>query len=321
MTTGSRTLKDAINEAYRDWVAERRDDQLHLRHRGRPAPVPGHGARLPEGHRRGGARAAARGGRPASRRRPRLRRRRIERDRHVRRVPRRRGRAALRRGGRRRRRRHPDATRHPSNADAPACCTARRPTSCRTRTARRSSRTRSRRAWTTRASAPSTRGSRRSVARSTSPRPTTRRCRRCGCSSATEGIIPAIESAHALAGALRMGSELGPDAMIAICLSGRGDKDMDTAARYFELYDAERRPPSSPTRRSRAPRPLPARGSSCDLARRRRRSRARTQRAAARSSATCRSVSPTCRPASRPPSRWPRAAPTSSSSARPTPTR
>jgi tryptophan synthase beta chain len=55
--------------------------------------------------------------------------------------------------------------------------------------------------------------------------------------SRTEGIIPAIESAHALAGALRIGRELGPDGIIAICLSGRGDKDMDTAARYFELYD------------------------------------------------------------------------------------
>ncbi|MDO8382131.1 MAG: tryptophan synthase subunit beta [Microbacterium sp.] len=57
--------------------------------------------------------------------------------------------------------------------------------------------------------------------------------------SRTEGIIPAIESAHALAGALRIGQELGPDGIIAICLSGRGDKDMDTAARYFELYDED----------------------------------------------------------------------------------
>lgn len=57
--------------------------------------------------------------------------------------------------------------------------------------------------------------------------------------SRTEGIIPAIESAHALAGALRIGRELGPEGIIAVCLSGRGDKDMDTAARYFELYDAD----------------------------------------------------------------------------------
>ena len=56
--------------------------------------------------------------------------------------------------------------------------------------------------------------------------------------SRTEGIIPAIESAHALAGALRIGRELGPDAILAVNLSGRGDKDMDTAARYFDLYDA-----------------------------------------------------------------------------------
>ena len=55
--------------------------------------------------------------------------------------------------------------------------------------------------------------------------------------SRSEGIIPAIESAHALAGALRIGRELGPDAMIAVSLSGRGDKDMDTAARWFGLYD------------------------------------------------------------------------------------
>ena len=55
----------------------------------------------------------------------------------------------------------------------------------------------------------------------------------------TEGIIPAIESAHALAGAIRIGRELGPDATIAVCLSGRGDKDMDTAATYFGLYDDE----------------------------------------------------------------------------------
>ena len=55
--------------------------------------------------------------------------------------------------------------------------------------------------------------------------------------SRTEGIIPAIESAHALAGAIRIGKELGPDAILAVCLSGRGDKDMDTAARYFHLYD------------------------------------------------------------------------------------
>lgn len=55
--------------------------------------------------------------------------------------------------------------------------------------------------------------------------------------SQTEGIIPAIESAHALAGALRIGRELGEGAVVAVSLSGRGDKDMATAARYFGLLD------------------------------------------------------------------------------------
>ena len=51
----------------------------------------------------------------------------------------------------------------------------------------------------------------------------------------TEGIIPAIESAHALAGALDLGRQLGPDAVILINLSGRGDKDVQTASEYFGL--------------------------------------------------------------------------------------
>ncbi|NKY52908.1 tryptophan synthase subunit beta [Nocardia vermiculata] len=55
--------------------------------------------------------------------------------------------------------------------------------------------------------------------------------------SRTEGIIPAIESAHAVAGALQLGRELGPGAIILVNLSGRGDKDMDTAARWFGLFD------------------------------------------------------------------------------------
>ena len=55
--------------------------------------------------------------------------------------------------------------------------------------------------------------------------------------SRTEGIIPAIESAHAVAGALRVGRELGPGAVVLVNLSGRGDKDVDTAARWFGLTD------------------------------------------------------------------------------------
>jgi tryptophan synthase beta chain len=63
----------------------------------------------------------------------------------------------------------------------------------------------------------------------------------------TEGIIPAIESAHALAGALQVGRELGEDAVLLVNLSGRGDKDVDIAARWFgHLGDDAHRPAGSP---------------------------------------------------------------------------
>nr|WP_248647366.1 pyridoxal-phosphate dependent enzyme [Glycomyces tenuis] len=49
----------------------------------------------------------------------------------------------------------------------------------------------------------------------------------------TEGIICAIESAHAVAGALRLAPELDPDSIVLVNLSGRGDKDMGTVVDYF----------------------------------------------------------------------------------------
>ena len=51
----------------------------------------------------------------------------------------------------------------------------------------------------------------------------------------SEGIMPAIESAHALAGAIKLGRELGDGATILVSLSGRGDKDVEQAARWFDL--------------------------------------------------------------------------------------
>jgi tryptophan synthase beta chain len=53
--------------------------------------------------------------------------------------------------------------------------------------------------------------------------------------SQTEGIIPAIETAHALAGIQKLVPSLKPGAKILVNLSGRGDKDMETAAKYFGL--------------------------------------------------------------------------------------
>ena len=54
----------------------------------------------------------------------------------------------------------------------------------------------------------------------------------------TEGIIPAIESAHAIAGAVRLGAER-PGQTILVNLSGRGDKDMGTAIEWFGLGQVE----------------------------------------------------------------------------------
>ena len=53
--------------------------------------------------------------------------------------------------------------------------------------------------------------------------------------SRTEGIIPAIETAHALAGVEKLNGLLPAGSSVLVNLSGRGDKDMETAGRYFGL--------------------------------------------------------------------------------------
>ena len=50
--------------------------------------------------------------------------------------------------------------------------------------------------------------------------------------SRTEGIIPAIESAHAVAYAMKLAPEMDRDKIIVITISGRGDKDCAAIARY-----------------------------------------------------------------------------------------
>ena len=49
-----------------------------------------------------------------------------------------------------------------------------------------------------------------------------------------EGIIPAIESAHAVAYAFKKAKEMTKDQSMIICLSGRGDKDLNTISSYFK---------------------------------------------------------------------------------------
>lgn len=57
--------------------------------------------------------------------------------------------------------------------------------------------------------------------------------------SRTEGIIPAVESAHAIAYAMKIAPEMSPDQIILITVSGRGDKDVAAIARYRgeDLHD------------------------------------------------------------------------------------
>jgi tryptophan synthase beta chain len=54
-----------------------------------------------------------------------------------------------------------------------------------------------------------------------------------------EGIIPALESAHAIAYACTLAQELGPSAQILVNLSGRGDKDVDSVARHIGALKGE----------------------------------------------------------------------------------
>ncbi len=55
----------------------------------------------------------------------------------------------------------------------------------------------------------------------------------------TEGILPAIESAHAIAGALDLAASMTAQQQVLVNLSGRGDKDVDTAARWFGLVTSD----------------------------------------------------------------------------------
>ena len=107
--------------------------------------------------------------------------------------------------------------------DAPGSCTARSPRSSPTRRARSSRPTRSRPGSTIRASAPSTPTCATPAAPPTRRSPTARRSPPSPTLSRLEGIIPALESAHAIAWLLENG---GGDGYDVLCLSGRGDKDL-----------------------------------------------------------------------------------------------
>jgi len=56
--------------------------------------------------------------------------------------------------------------------------------------------------------------------------------------SRTEGILPALESAHAVAEAIKQAPKLAKSDVILVNVSGRGDKDMGILAREMELKGA-----------------------------------------------------------------------------------
>ena len=58
--------------------------------------------------------------------------------------------------------------------------------------------------------------------------------------SRIEGIIPALESSHAIAYAVKLAKELGPDKSMLVCLSGRGDKDVVQVKERLESETAQK---------------------------------------------------------------------------------
>ena len=58
--------------------------------------------------------------------------------------------------------------------------------------------------------------------------------------SRIEGIIPALESSHAIAYAVKLAKELGPDKSMIVCLSGRGDKDVVQVKERLESETAQK---------------------------------------------------------------------------------
>ena len=56
--------------------------------------------------------------------------------------------------------------------------------------------------------------------------------------SRTEGIIPALESTHAVAYALKRAPEMSPDQLLVVNLSGRGDKDVQEVMRLLDAAGA-----------------------------------------------------------------------------------
>ena len=230
---------------------QRRHDALHHRHGHRPAPVPRDGARLPRGHRRGGARAGARADRAAAGRRRRLRRRRLERHGHVPPLRRRMPACASSASRPAARASSPAGTRPASpRRRRPGCCTAR----CSYVMQDDDGQTVESHSISAGLDYPGVGpehawlhdSGRAEYRYATDDR-------------GMEAFAPALphrghHPGHRSrptpsSGAMEVGAELGPDGLLLVNLSGRGDKDMHTAAAYFGLVDEGRSDHRRPRRR------------------------------------------------------------------------
>ena len=211
---------------------QRRHHPLHHRLVRRPGAVPGARARPAARDRRRGARADPRAGRAAARAGDRVRRRRLERDRHLHPVRRTMPRSSWSASRPRARGSRPGATaRRSPSAARPASCTAPTRRSCRTRTARSSRRTRSRPASTTRAAGPSTPGCATGPRAATSRSPTPRRSTRSHAPRGWRGSSRRSRAPTRWPGRW----PAAPSELDLVCLSGRGDKDLAEALEQLGL--------------------------------------------------------------------------------------
>jgi len=71
----------------------------------------------------------------------------------------------------------------------------------------------------------------------------------------TEGIIPALETAHAISAAREVARGLGPDGLVVVNVSGRGDKDVDQVRRALATRAATPRRAAATVARARATKP------------------------------------------------------------------
>ena len=237
VSSGSATLKDAINEAMRDWVTNVRDHLLHPRLRSRRPSVPDDGPRLPPRHQQGIQAPDPRARRPPARRDRRLRRRRLQRHRRLLRVHPRRERRAHRRRSRRPR----DCARRTRRAlpklaaVSPACCKAPTATSSRTTPARSRRRTPSPPASTTPRVGPEhamlhDTGRARYTSRHRHRSP---RSHEAPLAHRRHHPRPRVRPRHRRSHQAR--PKNGRDKILMVNVSGRGDKDMGILSRELHL--------------------------------------------------------------------------------------